>query len=73
MKQTQDTPSDDEELRALSQRIGSHMNSMRSNMLQIDGVLPAITKSRALLQGVLHRHLDPKLYDEVLLGKEGDV
>ncbi|KAM7208501.1 CENP-Q, a CENPA-CAD centromere complex subunit domain containing protein [Naviculisporaceae sp. PSN 640] len=65
-----DIPSDDEELTGLSQRIGKHMNSMKSNLAQIDGVLPAITKSKASLQGVLHRYLDPKLYEEVLLGKE---
>lgn len=46
------------------------MNSMKSNLAQIDGVLPAITKSRASLQGVLHRYLDPKLYEEALLGTE---
>lgn len=46
------------------------MNSMKSNLAQIDGVLPAITKSKISLQGVLHQYLDPKLCEEVLFGKD---
>ncbi|KAM7206353.1 CENP-Q, a CENPA-CAD centromere complex subunit domain containing protein [Rhypophila sp. PSN 637] len=65
-----DIPSDDEELTALAQRIGRHMNSMKSNLAQIDGVLPAINKSKASLQGVLYSYLDPELYEEVLFGKK---
>ncbi|KAK3315369.1 CENP-Q, a CENPA-CAD centromere complex subunit-domain-containing protein [Apodospora peruviana] len=63
-----DLPEDDEELTALSQRIGSHMKSMKGNLQQIDGVLPAIAKSKAALQGVLFKYLDPQQYDQVLLG-----
>ena len=44
------------------------MESMRSNLQQIDGVLPAIAKSRAALQGVLHQYLDPAQYDQAVLG-----
>ncbi|KXX79983.1 hypothetical protein MMYC01_202385 [Madurella mycetomatis] len=58
----------EEELLALSQQIGSHMESMRSNLGQIEGVLPAIAKSRAALQAALCRHLEPEQYDQVLLG-----
>ncbi|KAK4207598.1 CENP-Q, a CENPA-CAD centromere complex subunit-domain-containing protein [Rhypophila decipiens] len=61
---------DDEELTALALRIGRHMNSMKSNLAQIDGVLPAINKSKASLQGVLYSYLDPELYEEVLFGKK---
>ncbi|SPQ27263.1 ed9861df-e52d-4c43-86db-f7506a82d843 [Thermothielavioides terrestris] len=59
---------DEEELLALSQQIGSHMESMRSNLAQIEGVLPAIAKSRAALQGVLCELLSPEQYEQVLLG-----
>ena len=52
----------------LSQQIGNHMESIKGNLQQVDGVLPAIVKSRAALQGVLHRHLDPAQYDQVVLG-----
>ncbi|KAK4146438.1 CENP-Q, a CENPA-CAD centromere complex subunit-domain-containing protein, partial [Dichotomopilus funicola] len=58
----------DEALVALSQQIGNHMESMKSNLSQIDGVLPAIARSRAALQGALCEHLDPEQYEQVLLG-----
>lgn len=41
---------------------------MKSNLGQIEGVLPAIAKSRAALQGTLCEHLDPQQYEQVLLG-----
>ena len=53
---------------ALSQQIGNHMESMKGNLQQIDGVLPTIVKSRAALQGVLHKYLDPEQYDQAVLG-----
>ncbi|KAK5661455.1 hypothetical protein OQA88_11356 [Cercophora sp. LCS_1] len=59
---------EDEGLVALSQQVGNHMESMQGNLLPIEGVLPAIVKSRAALQGVLCRHLDPEQYDQVILG-----
>ncbi|KAL2185501.1 hypothetical protein L209DRAFT_766245 [Thermothelomyces heterothallicus CBS 203.75] len=58
----------EEELLALSQQIGNHMESMKNNLSQIEGVLPAIARSRAALQGVLCEHLDPEQYEQVLLG-----
>jgi len=57
-----------EELVTISKQIGSHMESMKGNLQQIDGVLPAIVKTRAALQGVLHRYLDPAQYDQAVLG-----
>lgn len=44
------------------------MESMKSNLSQIEGVLPAIARSRAALQGTLCEHLDPEQYEQVLLG-----
>ncbi|KAK0705384.1 CENP-Q, a CENPA-CAD centromere complex subunit-domain-containing protein [Lasiosphaeris hirsuta] len=58
----------EQDLVALSQRIGNHMESMKGNLKQIDGVLPAIVKSKAALQGVLHQYLDPAQYDQAVLG-----
>ncbi|KAK0740539.1 CENP-Q, a CENPA-CAD centromere complex subunit-domain-containing protein [Schizothecium vesticola] len=58
----------EKDLVAISQQIGNHMESLRSNLQQIDGVLPAIVKSRAALQGVLHQHLDPAQYEQTVLG-----
>jgi hypothetical protein len=59
---------EDEELLALGQQIGSHMESMRSNLGQIDGVVPAIARSRAALQGMLCEYLEPEQLEQVLLG-----
>lgn len=58
----------DEELVALSQQIGSHMESMQGNLQQISGVVPAINRSKAALQEVMLKHLDEEKYDKVLLG-----
>lgn len=58
----------EDELLALSQQIGNHMESMRSNLGQVEGVLPAIAKTRAALQGTLCEYLDPEQYEQVLLG-----
>ncbi|KAL1837411.1 hypothetical protein VTJ49DRAFT_3803 [Mycothermus thermophilus] len=58
----------EEELLALSQQISSHMESMQNNLSQIEGILPAIAKSRAALQGTLCEHLDPEQYEQVVLG-----
>lgn len=59
---------EDEDLVALSQQIGSHMKSMKENLKQIEGVVPAIVQSKAALQHVLLQHLDDEQYDNVLLG-----
>ncbi len=59
---------DEDELLALSHQIGNHMESMRSNLGQIEGVLPAIAKSRAALQATLCEHLEPEQYEQALLG-----
>ncbi|KAK3684229.1 S-adenosyl-L-methionine-dependent methyltransferase [Podospora appendiculata] len=59
---------EDAELVVLSQQLKNHMESMRGNLQQIEGVLPAIAKSKGALQGLLHKHLDPRQYDQVLLG-----
>ncbi|KAJ0124641.1 hypothetical protein J7T55_005981 [Diaporthe amygdali] len=59
---------DDEELITLSKQIGSHMESMQSNLQQTDGVVPAISRSKAALQQVVLKYLDEDQYDKVLLG-----
>ena len=58
----------DEGLVGLGRQIGSHMESMRSNLGQIEGVVPAIARSRAALQGTLCEFLDAEQYEQVLLG-----
>ncbi|KXH40141.1 hypothetical protein CNYM01_11528 [Colletotrichum nymphaeae SA-01] len=59
---------EDDELRGLAGQVGSHMESMRANLQQIDGVVPQIVKSRAALQDVLFKHLDQQSFENVLFG-----
>lgn len=58
----------DEELVAISKQLGSHMESMRGNLQQIGGVVPAITRTKAALQQVLLKRLDDEQYERVLVG-----
>ncbi|ROW02593.1 hypothetical protein VPNG_07879 [Cytospora leucostoma] len=58
----------DEELIAISKQLGSHMESMKGNLQQIGGVVPAITRTKAALQQVLLKHLDDEQYERVLVG-----
>ncbi|KAK8134402.1 hypothetical protein PG984_006414 [Apiospora sp. TS-2023a] len=59
---------DDDELRGLAYQVGNHMESMRSNLQQVEGVAPAIAESRAALKMVLMPSLDAAAYEKVLLG-----
>ncbi|POR31723.1 Uncharacterized protein TPAR_08076, partial [Tolypocladium paradoxum] len=62
------TDIDDEELRPLAVQLGGHVDSMRSNLQQTDGILPQLARSRAALQAVLLQHLDQSQYERVVLG-----
>ncbi|KAI1366063.1 CENP-Q, a CENPA-CAD centromere complex subunit-domain-containing protein [Xylaria arbuscula] len=59
----------DEELLSLAGRINNHMESIRGNLGQIHGVLPAITKSHALLRTTLQPQFSPKQLENILLGQ----
>lgn len=58
----------DEELVKVAQQLGSHMESMRGNLEQIEGVVPAMEKTKGALQGVLQKYLDEKQYEQVAFG-----
>lgn len=59
----------DEELLSLAAQINNHMESMRGNLQQIDGVLPAIAESQALLRTTLQPQLGQKQLDNIMLGQ----
>ncbi|KAF6800176.1 kinetochore protein fta7, partial [Colletotrichum sojae] len=59
---------EDDELRGLAGQVGNHMESMRNNLRQIEGVVPQIGRTRAALQHVLFKHLDQQTYENVLFG-----
>ncbi|CAK7228672.1 hypothetical protein SBRCBS47491_006985 [Sporothrix bragantina] len=56
------------DLSTTAAQLSSHMDSMKANLQQIDGVVPAIIQSKAALQHVLHERLDPLQYERILLG-----
>ncbi|KAI1740639.1 CENP-Q, a CENPA-CAD centromere complex subunit-domain-containing protein [Xylaria scruposa] len=58
----------DEEMLSLAGQINNHMKSMRGNLQQIDGVLPAIEKSHALLRTTLQPQFDQKQLESIMLG-----
>jgi len=59
---------ENDELKALTRQVGSHMESMRANLQQVDGLVPQLVRSRAALQALLFRHLDPDRYEQAVLG-----
>ncbi|KAI1108773.1 CENP-Q, a CENPA-CAD centromere complex subunit-domain-containing protein [Nemania sp. NC0429] len=59
----------DKELLGLASQINNHMESMRGNLQQIDGVLPAIAESHALLRATLQPRFGQKQLDNIMLGQ----
>ncbi|KAF7542394.1 hypothetical protein G7046_g10171 [Stylonectria norvegica] len=59
---------DDPTLQPLSLQLAGHVESMRGNLQQTEGIAPAVARGRAALQDVLLRHLDRGAYEQVVLG-----
>jgi hypothetical protein len=59
---------DNEELKGIAGQIGNHMESLRGNLQQIDGIVPAIAAGRAALRTALLPHFNQTLFEQVLLG-----
>ncbi|KAI1214473.1 CENP-Q, a CENPA-CAD centromere complex subunit-domain-containing protein [Annulohypoxylon truncatum] len=57
-----------EELLSLAGQIASHMESMRGNLQQVEGVTPAIQRSQGLLRAALQKRLDREQLESVILG-----
>ncbi|CAM1509062.1 Fc.00g028010.m01.CDS01 [Cosmosporella sp. VM-42] len=58
----------DETLNPLALQLAGHVESIRSNLQQADGIVPQIRHSRAALQDVLFRYLERGSYEQVILG-----
>ncbi|ODA82076.1 hypothetical protein RJ55_00581 [Drechmeria coniospora] len=58
---------DDDDLFPLALQLSGHVDSMRSNLGQAEGILPKLDRSRAALQAVLLHHLDRAQYESVVL------
>ncbi|KAI1858887.1 uncharacterized protein JN550_012346 [Neoarthrinium moseri] len=59
---------EDQDLKGAVEQLGNHIESMRGNLQQVQGVLPAIADSGAALRLALLPHLDQESYERVLLG-----
>ncbi|KAI9903195.1 hypothetical protein N3K66_002547 [Trichothecium roseum] len=59
---------EDEGLRDLAMQLSGHVESMRANLAQVDGIAPRMDAGRAALRSVLLEHLDQATYDQVVLG-----
>ncbi|KIH94325.1 hypothetical protein SPBR_05756 [Sporothrix brasiliensis 5110] len=58
----------DKDLSTVAAQLSNHMDSLKSNLQQIAGVLPAMNQTKAALQHVLHQRLDAEKYERVILG-----
>ncbi|UKZ51459.1 hypothetical protein TrVGV298_005219 [Trichoderma virens] len=58
----------DPELKSLALQLSDHMESIKSNLQQADGIVPQLARSRAALQDVLFRQLSQEQYERVVLG-----
>ncbi|KAG5975259.1 hypothetical protein E4U58_001417 [Claviceps cyperi] len=58
----------DDDIQPLAVQLGTHVDNIRANFEQTDGLMPQVAKSRAALRAVLLRHLDMRLYEQVVLG-----
>ncbi|KPM34129.1 hypothetical protein AK830_g12446, partial [Neonectria ditissima] len=59
---------DDPELQSLGLQLAGHVESIRGNLQQGDGITPQLSRTRAALQSVLMRHLEQDAYEQVVLG-----
>lgn len=58
----------DPELKALALQLSDHMESIKTNLQQVDGIVPQLARGRAALQDVLFRYLSQEQYERVVLG-----
>ncbi|KAG6255013.1 hypothetical protein E4U49_007206 [Claviceps purpurea] len=58
----------DDDIQPLAVQLGTHVDNIRANFEQTDNLMPQLAKSRAALRAVLLRHLDMRVYEQVVLG-----
>ncbi|KAK4228321.1 CENP-Q, a CENPA-CAD centromere complex subunit-domain-containing protein [Podospora fimiseda] len=64
----EDEEDEDQEVEMLAKQIASHMESMKGNLSQIDGLVEGISKGKGALQGVLGKYLSEEAYESIVLG-----
>ncbi|CAI6097013.1 unnamed protein product, partial [Clonostachys chloroleuca] len=58
----------EEEIKDLALQLGGHVESIKANLKQTEGLLPQLSLSKAALRGVLYQHLTQAQYEKVLFG-----
>ncbi|VUC22814.1 unnamed protein product [Clonostachys rosea] len=61
---------DEEEIKELALQLGGHVESIKANLQQTEGLLPQLRLSKAAVRGVLYQHLTQAQYEKVLFGKD---
>jgi hypothetical protein len=56
------------EIKDLALQLSGHMDSIKTNLQQVDGLLPQMAHTKAALRRVLNQHLDQKSYQKAVLG-----
>ncbi|KAL6908931.1 CENP-Q, a CENPA-CAD centromere complex subunit domain-containing protein [Trichoderma evansii] len=59
---------EDPELKSLALQLSDHMESIKNNLQQTDGIVPQLARSKAALQDVLFKQLGQDQYERVVLG-----
>ena len=59
---------EDEELKDVVMQLSGHVDSIKTNLQQADGVADGIERARAAVQEVLLKHLTQEQYEKVVLG-----
>ncbi|UKZ88441.1 uncharacterized protein TrAFT101_004201 [Trichoderma asperellum] len=59
---------EDPELKSLALQLSDHMESIKNNLQQTDGIIPQLARSKAALQDILFKQLGQEQYERVVLG-----
>ena len=58
----------DGDLEALSRQILPHLESLRGNISQLDGIGEALVRTRAIVDNVLYEKVEPHAYAHIVSG-----
>lgn len=58
----------DDDLKPIVEELQSHVDSMRNNFKQVEGIMPAMDQSEASIRVALRERIDPQRYVQVIMG-----
>ena len=50
------------------EELQNHLESMQNNFKQVEGIVPAIDKSEAVIRIALLKQIDEQRYEQVIMG-----